>query len=331
MPITIKNDREDVLYYNNDVYEPEIFNTPTLSETEHKLDFTFGNARFNEMRFDGIVLGFGSMQVHQRLHIESKDYLQRVGMHFMLQGEITANISGIVDNIKTSTHQHNIVYNPDTEESIRVDRQPDMKVFALSFMCDKFIQLAANNGPVLDKMAERIESRKPVYHAKGHHITPRMLQVIDEVRNCHFTGGLKKLFLQSKSIELLALQCEQVEQESRRSCQVNKVTRTDEDRIYHARDLLLAHAQEPLSLTELARKAGINEFKLKSGFKKVFDNTVFGYLSDYRLDQAKQMMREGEYSFTDIASELGYSSLQHFSNAFRKKFGVSPSEVKKRM
>lgn len=138
------------------------------------------------------------------------------------------------------------------------------------------------------------------------------------------------MFLQSKAIELLALQCEQVESESRRNrvLQVDKISRTDEERIYYARDLLLANAQDPLSLNELARKAGLNEFKLKNGFRKVFDNTVFGYLSDYRLDQAKQMIREGKLSFTDIADELGYSSLQHFSNAFRKKYGMSPREVK---
>lgn len=331
MPITVKNDTADILYHNDDVFEAEFFNSPTLSEQEYRMNFDFGKARFKEMHFDGFMIGYGKIQVHQKLHIESKDYLQKIGMHFMLQGEITANISGVVDNITTSSHQHNIVYNPETEEILQVDKQPDMKVFGLSFMSDKFIQLAANNGPVLDKMAEQVENRKPVYLAKGHRITPRMLQVIEEVQHCHFTGGLKKLFLQSKAIELLALQCEQVEQESNGQHKMNKVSRSDEERIYHARDLLLANAQEPLCLSDLARKAGINEFKLKSGFRKVFDNTVFGYLSDYRLDQAKQMMREGTHSFTDIADELGYSSLQHFSNAFRKKFGVSPSEVKKSM
>lgn len=331
MPITIKSDTEDILYYNNDSFEAATYSSPALEESLHKLEFDFGKAEFKEMHFDGIIMGFGNMRIHQRLHIESNDYLQKIGMHFMLKGEVTTNMNGVVRDIKTSSHQHSIYYNPETEESIKIDQQPEMEMFGLSFMSDKFIQIAANNGPVLDKMAEQVESRKPVFHPKGFHITPRMIQVIDEVRHCHFTGGLKKLFLQSKAIELLALQCEQIEIETRNNHEVIKISRTDEERIYHARDLLLAHAQEPLSLTELARKAGINEFKLKSGFRKVFDNTVFGYLSDYRLDQAKQLMREGEYSFTDIADELGYSSLQHFSNAFRKKFGVSPSEVKKSM
>lgn len=331
MPVTIKDDAQGILYHSDETYEAAVYNSPVFAESVHTLEFKFGKAEFNEMHFDGIMLGFGSMGVYQRLHIESKDFLHRIGMHFMLKGEVTANINGIGKNIRTSSHQHNIFYNPETEESLEVEPQAEMKIFGLSFMSDKFIQIAANNGPILDKMAERVESRKPVYYSKGYHITPRMQQVIDEVRNCHFTGGLKKLFLQSKSIELLALQCEQIETEARNRREVQKISRTDEERIYHARDLLLAHAQEPLSLMELARKAGINEFKLKSGFKKVFDNTVFGYLSDYRLDQAKQMMREGTHSFTDIADELGYSSLQHFSNAFRKKFGQSPSEVKKHM
>ena len=56
---------------------------------------------------------------------------------------------------------------------------------------------------------------------------------------------------------------------------------------------------------------------------------MFGYLSDYRLEQGHQLVREGRMSFTEIAGELGYSSLQHFSNAFRKKFGISPSEIKR--
>lgn len=330
MPVTIRNDHKEVLYQFDEPYLQEHFNTPQLVETDHHIDISCGQARFREMHFDGFILGYGSMEVKQRLHVQSNDALRLIGLHFMLQGEITSSLEGVASNLVTSSLQHNIVYNPFSEEHLRIEQQPDMKVFGLSFCTDKFIELAANNGPVLDKYAEQVEKQQPVYLKRGHRITPRMMQVIDEVSHCHFTGGLKKLFLQSKAIELLALQCEQIEQESLRSTTgPGKVSKTDEERIYHARDLLLANAQAPLSLSELARKAGINEFKLKTGFKKVFDNTVFGYLSDYRLEQARQLIREGRLSFTEIAGELGYSSLQHFSFAFRKKFGISPREVKR--
>lgn len=330
MPVTIKNDQQQVIFKYDEEFPQAYCKSPELVEKDHKIDLSCGVGSLKEIRFDGFVMGGGSMAINQRLHIETNEKFGLIGLHFMLQGEVTSHLKGVADNLVTSHYEHNIVYNPDSEESLHLEKQPEMKVFGLSFIPEKFVELAANNGPVLDKYAERVENRLPVYLERAQRITPKMMQVIDEVNHCHFTGGLKKLFLQSKAIELLALQSEQIEQETLRNAPAEgKVTRSDEERIVYARDLLLQHAQSPLSLGELARKAGINEFKLKNGFKKVFDNTVFGYLSDYRLEQGHQLVREGKLSFTEIADELGYSSLQHFSHAFRKKFGISPREIKK--
>ncbi|RPD41645.1 helix-turn-helix transcriptional regulator [Chitinophaga barathri] len=331
MPVTITNDNREILLHDDTVFSAEMFMKPELVEQTHRMDYKFGKAEMKEFHFDGFMLGFGSASTNQRLHIESTEEMQRIGMHFMIRGEVTSHIKGAVKNLVTSSYQHNIVYSPESEEFVQVDSQPDIQMFALGFVKEKFVQLAANNGPILDRYAENVAANKPVFLTHGYTITARMMQVIEEVRHCHFTGGLKKLFLQSKAIELLALQCEQIEAETLRKPETVRVSRTDEEKIYHARDLLLANAQEPLSLMELARKAGLNEFKLKNGFKKVFDNTVFGYLNDYRLEQSREMMRAGEVSFTEIADTLGYSSLQHFSNAFRKKYGMSPREVRKWM
>jgi AraC-like DNA-binding protein len=74
--------------------------------------------------------------------------------------------------------------------------------------------------------------------------------------------------------------------------------------------------------------AGINEFKLKKGFKETFGVTAFGYLADVRLGLAKDDILAGRRSATEIAFALGYSSLAHFSHAFKKKFGVSPNQAK---
>lgn len=328
MAVTIKNDQQQLIYRYDSEHKPEEYNSPQLVERDHQINLSCGGGVFRAMHFDGFILGYGTMEVKQRLHIETNDKYGLIGLHFMLQGEVTSHLKGVADRLVTSHYEHNIVYNPFSEESLRVEKQADMKVFGLSFCPEKFVELAANNGPILDKYAERVENRLPVYLKRAQRITPKMMQVIDEVNRCHFTGGLKKLFLQSKAIELLALQCEQIEQETLRTATGGKMTKTDEEKIVYARDLLLQHAQEPLSLGELARKAGINEFKLKSGFRKVFDNTVFGYLSEYRLEQAREMVREGKLTFTEIADELGYSSPQHFSHAFRKKFGISPREIK---
>jgi AraC-like DNA-binding protein len=84
----------------------------------------------------------------------------------------------------------------------------------------------------------------------------------------------------------------------------------------------------PPTLSELAKAVGINEYKLKKGFKETFGNTVFGYLADTRLELARIELFEKKKSVSQLAFELGYSSIQHFSNAFKKKFGVSPGRLK---
>jgi AraC-like DNA-binding protein len=106
------------------------------------------------------------------------------------------------------------------------------------------------------------------------------------------------------------------------------ISATDKEKIYHARDVLLTRIQEPPSLQELSRLSGLNEFKLKTGFKQVFDNTVYGYLNDHRMEHARQLVLEGHTSLTDIADTYGFSSIQHFSTAFKKKFGMSPVKMR---
>ncbi|WP_298714534.1 AraC family transcriptional regulator [Chitinophaga sp.] len=332
MPMTVTNERKEILFHDDTVLCPDYYNGQELTERRHELDIKAGKADFHEISFDGVLMGFGKAYINEKVQVESHDTLQRVGMHFMIRGEVTANIKGMRNAMRTRQLEHNLVYTPEPEEQIKVERQPEIQVFALTFLKDRFVQLARRNGPVLEQFGESVENDRPVFPDRSYQITPRMMQVIDEVRDCHFSGGLKKLFLQSKAIELLALECEQIELLSggRYGKERPEINRTEEERIRYARDLLLANAQEPPSLGELSRLAGLNEFKLKSGFRKVFNNTVFGYLSEHRLDEAQRLVRTGAHSFTEIADELGYSSLQHFSNAFRKKFGCSPREFQAR-
>jgi AraC-like DNA-binding protein len=137
--------------------------------------------------------------------------------------------------------------------------------------------------------------------------------------------GLQRLFLQSKCIELLTLQAQAYEHAGDPGNRICKTSR-DKERIYFARDYLLDHASCPPSLTELAKAAGLNEFKLKKGFKEVFDTSVFGYLSDFRLNEAKTSLLSG-LSIKEVTDQFGYSSVQHFTRAFKEKFGVTPGRI----
>jgi AraC family transcriptional activator of pyochelin receptor len=293
--------------------------------------YGFGELSVKEVYFEGIHIAYGDAQVNQNIHIENQGTGSGlVGLLFVVQGDLVTNIHGVVDDFKFSSLEHNLMFNPHDRESADVGKQAGMQFFGFSFTSERFLQLAENSGPVLDKLAHNIAGNKATFlnSKRNQFITPRMQMVMEEVKSCQFQGGLKKLFLQSKAMEMLALQCEQYERAEMIAVKSLPLSSGDMERIYFAREVLITNAQNPPSLCALARLAGLNEFKLKAGFKKIFNNTVFGYLSDYRLEQAKQLVMRGEQPLSAIAEAVGYSSPQHFSNAFRKKFGISPGKMR---
>lgn len=330
MATVITNDNSDILHQETFRFPEEKLHSPELIEQKQDFKHHFGEVSFQEMYFDGYHIAFGAAEAHENLHIESTEMHSQVSLFFVVHGQFDTSVEGVFARRRFSSLEHNLVYNPSTPETVDVIKQKGIEIAGLSFTKDRFLQMAENNGRVLDKLAQNIAVDKAIYLNKNSNqpITSKMLMVLDEIKHCQFHGGLKKLFLQSKVIELLALQCEQYERAENMRTEVISLSQADREKIYYARDLLLVQLQEPPSLQELSRLAGLNEFKLKNGFRQVFDNTVYGYLNDHRMEHARKEVQNGQKTLGEIAYHLGYSSPQHFSNAFRKKFGISPLKMR---
>lgn len=99
------------------------------------------------------------------------------------------------------------------------------------------------------------------------------------------------------------------------------------NRIYDARDILMQSLDHPITIKELSRKVAINECYLKKGFKEVFGATIFEFYQNKRMEHARYLLYEKGLSVTDAAELLGYSSISHFSSAFKKFTGIKPCEL----
>lgn len=94
-----------------------------------------------------------------------------------------------------------------------------------------------------------------------------------------------------------------------------------------ARERLLQDLANPPTIAELARETGLNQLKLKRGFKAVFGESIFALFQRERMDRARALLQQN--GVTETAVTLGYSNVSHFSAAFRKQFGVLPREVRR--
>jgi AraC-like DNA-binding protein len=156
-------------------------------------------------------------------------------------------------------------------------------------------------------------------------ITPAMRSALDQILNCPFTGNTRRIYLESKCLELIALKLEQFKQGDRYDRKpLCSLKPDDVDRIYLAQDILTKNADHPPSLMQLARQVGLNDFKLKLGFREIFGTTVFGYVHRHRMETARQLLSDRRMNVKEVAQAVGYANQSRFAAAFRKQFGINP-------
>lgn len=155
-------------------------------------------------------------------------------------------------------------------------------------------------------------------------ISTDMNIITAQVLQCRLCGLARKLYLEGKALEILSLQLDKLANMQGRQLPLDK---SDIQRLRQAHDLLMDSIENPPSLKELATKVGINDFKLKKGFKELFGYTVYGLLRKHRMEKARNILLEGKASVGEVAFFVGYTNISHFISAFRKQFNATPGEV----
>lgn len=158
-------------------------------------------------------------------------------------------------------------------------------------------------------------------------MVPAMNGIINDMRNSPYSGYLKGLHLEAKSIELFLMQVRQLDDAG--AARQSRLKPGDIERLHEIRNYIELHFDQPCTILDLARRAGINQMKLKNGFKELFNTTVFGYLSDIRMQEAKRLLLDEKMYVNEVADRIGYKYPHHFTAAFKKKFGMVPADLKK--
>ena len=157
----------------------------------------------------------------------------------------------------------------------------------------------------------------------------RTRMVLEALLNHSYTDSLENIFInaQSQMLLLYSLECMLGEKEVEGFQCKFLANESDREKIIKAREVLLQHIGEPLTIKELSRKVAINECYLKKGFKEMFGTTIFDFYQSQRMEHARYLLYEKGLSVTEVSVMLGYSSISHFSTAFKKHTGLKPCEL----
>jgi len=102
---------------------------------------------------------------------------------------------------------------------------------------------------------------------------------------------------------------------------------SEREKVMEAQRIIAQNIDQSYTIKELSRKVAMNECYLKKGFKALVGKTIHEYQQELRINKAKQLLQQQGQSVSDVANSLGYSSISHFSTAFKKATGMKPCEL----
>jgi len=258
-------------------------------------------------------------QVARELHDISSNYIQ---FHFCMKGEgnFLFNTGNYVFNVK---EEHSILlYNPQRDLPIDLKLYPNTWIIGIVISIKKFHSLFSQDADHIHFLSPENSTKKYYDNAV---VSPSMAVVLSQILSSNIHESMKALYLKGKVYELLSLYFNKNEDTDIEQCPFL----IDEDNIRKirlAKELILKNISEPPSLQMLSESIGLSLNKLKEGFKQLYGDTVFGYLLDHKMEEARRMLASKNYNVNEVGLKIGYSTSSHFIAAFKKKYGTTPKK-----
>lgn len=165
--------------------------------------------------------------------------------------------------------------------------------------------------------------------AKLYRYTPNVSKILSEIINCPYCDELKKIYIEGQILRLIAVFCEEVICQSPANMLGVSIATEEYEALLVAREFINHNFVHPLTISQIAQKAAISEKRLTEGFRHCFGCTVNDYITEKRMETAKQLLLTGKYTASNVTWMVGYSHTGYFIKKFREHYGMSPGEMRK--
>ncbi len=249
----------------------------------------------------------------------SQEFIQ---FHFCQKGSGNFEFNGGSYQLPLMSKNVILLYNPQKALPIDLNLTPDSAVVSLVISIKKFHSLFSEDADHIHFLSAENNTKK-YYDTRP--ISPAMSVVLSQILETKLHESIQTLYFKGKVYELLSLFFNKSEDADVEQCPF-LMDEENVRKIRKAKEIILNQMTEPPTLQELSAEIGLNIKKLKEGFKQIYGDTVYGYLLDHKMNEARSMLNSRQYNINEISLKLGYSTSSHFIAAFKKKFGTTPKK-----
>jgi len=228
-----------------------------------------------------------------------------------LTGSISANIRG---------KQHYFQF-PKNENIVFITMMVDRTQYLTEIDC-----LIDEMPDAFQEVFKDTEARKSFLYKSKYSMASS--ECLNNILTANDEGIVRTTFLAGVSFELLSYQIRQYISEQSPSEKALILRQNDYELIQKAKNIMEKNIQDCPTIIELSKEVGINQTKLKAGFKKVYGQPIKTWLRNKRLSLSKLLLLQDDYSIKEIAGMIGYSNQGHFAKKFEDKYGLLPKDFR---
>jgi AraC family transcriptional regulator, transcriptional activator of the genes for pyochelin and ferripyochelin receptors len=246
-----------------------------------------------------------------------------IQFHFCLKGQMNFLYNQGAYSFPLAENSSMLLYNPQKALPIEVEMQPQTWLVGVAISIKKFHALFSNDAEQITFLSPANNSKK-FYDSKP--FTPSMAVVLSQILNAKVHPSMRDLYLKGKVYKLLSLFYNVTEEDTAAEQCPFLLDEENVQRIRQAKTVLLERMTDPPTIDALAAEVSLSNKKLKEGFKQLYGETVYAYLLDHKMEEARRMLEARQYNVNEVGLRLGYSTASHFIAAFKKKYGTTPKK-----
>ena len=281
----------------------------------------YGKLILQEVESNDFSIHYNVYHIQTRFLLHINRNVPALMIHIALKNDIQYHLNGIGD-VYLKEGQFNIIYLRSVDGTALFERAGEYRVFKV-YLTAEILQEYAPTFPYLNDFLQQVTESFPALLLKEHGwINSEISYIINQLLQCTYDEAVRRLYYDSLVKELLLLL---LLQKNRSSINGQRYMES----IYEARSIIEKNTSKHYSITEVAQQVGLNEVKLKSGFKQVFGTGLFQFMLQAKMQKAWTLILETNKPVKEIAMLTGYTSKQNFVTAFKKYFNATPGSLRK--
>jgi AraC-like DNA-binding protein len=312
----------------------------TLEEIQHRVGKAFQanktdsiyyqQKEIGEVKVDIENLGWYSLiktdfcSKDKKFLFEFKKPLPFICLFFQIKGGTTFIDQQI---FKMPEKHHSLNYLPSLESQYTVDKHMHLQDFSIKINPEALADKLLRTDMLEDSWQRMVEDKQPyITFDASKKMNPIIWDTLLQLLHCPYSGALGHTY-KDLLVQMLFIHQVMCFNENNKTLPLldNKLHKRDVEVLHAIKHYLDQHYLDDLSLEAIVKEFGINTFKLKYGFKKLFGTPVMKFIDDKKMAYAKQLLLDSHTEVIEVAEKLGYNHYNNFSAAFKRKFGHSPA------